>query len=102
MSGEAVRVSGGGALGIGEDVHLAMGLLERLLYVMIFQPAAPAKRGLDIGVDGMPQACGTARLDFCTFPMSPHAMAPHGGVTRGKLPDKRAGEIRKQRVFQVR
>src|SRR5262249_36907086 len=55
MSGEAIGISAGGALGLGQQINFAVRLLERLAYLVNLEPVAPGLHLGDVAVQRMPQ-----------------------------------------------
>src|SRR3569833_3115202 len=53
---KTIGVHGGGALGVGEDIEFAIGLLERLRDPERFKKRAPAQDIADAMANGMPEA----------------------------------------------
>src|SRR6185312_6378812 len=55
VRGEAIRIGFGLTLGIGQDIDLAMRLLERLPDLALFKPAAPGEHLLGWRIERMPE-----------------------------------------------
>src|SRR5690349_18463465 len=98
MRGEAIGIECRGALGVRQNVNLAMGLLERLTHLAILQPAAPAQDRLNARMNGVPEARRSFQLDLVAVPTHQATLVPDRRCARGKFPYELSRQIADQRM----
>jgi hypothetical protein len=86
----------------GDQVNLAMGLLERLADTVIFEPATPMENGLDIGGNRVPESGGllSREVDFTFAGVDDATVMPETRPTI-ELPDQAAGHVCEQRMIEI-
>src|SRR5262249_39023651 len=106
VGGEAVGVGAGAPLRVGQQIDLAVGLLERLDYFPPLQPVAPGEDLVCRPVDRVPEGNGRLALEAQGLAAGPDqfAAAPDpvdGLALRCEGPDQPAGDGADQGVVQV-
>ena len=104
MPGKPVRIGAGAPFGVGDKIHLPVGLLERLRDVERAEPCPPGHHLLDRAADRVPERLRAVDRDRLAADVE-HAVArPYGGdpvVCVVHVPDQPAAERADQRMLRV-
>ncbi len=107
MCGKAVGVDVRAALGVGQNIDLAMCLLERLADLVPVEPVAPGGDVVDRMADGMPEFDGGAFaqsalrlvIDIDELAVEPDSIG--GGAVGLEVPDEAAGDHADERMVEI-